>query len=52
MKVTREKEKSGLLNNIKETKIMSNGKLSELTVDSKEVDIADNFLFFGSRIKR
>lgn len=51
MKVTREKE-SGLLRNIKETKIMSNSKLSELTVDSKEVEVADNFLFFRSRIKR
>lgn len=47
MEVTREKEKSGLLKNIKETKIMSNGKLSELTVDSKEVEVADNFLSLG-----
>ena len=50
MKVKEESEKVGLKHNIQKTKIMASGPITSWQIDGETVEIASDFIFFGSKI--
>ena len=44
--------KSGLVPNLKNTKVMSTQEIREFKVDDEDVEMAEKFVFFGSLINR
>ena len=50
MKVKEESEKVGLKLNIQKTNIMASGPISSWEIDGETVEIASDFIFWGSKI--
>ena len=44
--------KSGLVPNLKKTKVMSTQEIREFKVDDEDVEVAEKFVFSGSLINR
>ena len=50
MKVKEESEKVGLTLNIQKTKIMASSPITSWQIDGETMEIATDFIFFGSKI--
>jgi hypothetical protein len=52
LKIKEKSEQSGLLLNIKKTKIMSTTNLERFTLNDEEIEVVDNFTFLGVMIRK
>ena len=50
MKVKKESQKAGLMLNVKKTKIMSTGCITQVKIDEEEVEVVKDFVYLGSII--